>query len=88
VITQCPLCIVEKNVEIHTLLSAPVLTPSGFAQSFRVERMPLAAWASLTSRVGAKVMSCYCPQCGITFHHPELFEEPGEPTPLTLPAQG
>jgi len=87
VITQCPICVIEKFVEIHTLVTVPVVTPSGFAQSVRAERMALAAWASLTSRVGARVVNCYCPQCGIVFYHPELFEEPGEPVPL-VPAQG
>lgn len=79
----CPLCIVEKFVEIEVAMGAPVLTPGGFAQTTRRERMPLVTWMGVTSRVGARVAQCYCPQCGVVFHHPDLNEQPGEAVPLT-----
>lgn len=79
----CPLCIAEKYVEVHVATGAPVLNANGFAQSFTVERMPLATWMAVTSRVGAMVNKCYCPQCGVVFHHPGLNDAPGDAVPLT-----
>lgn len=77
-ISQCPLCIVEKFIEIHVPLGKPEVRDSGFAHLVQPERMPLAQWIALTEPRGM-VVKCYCPQCGVLFHHPEIFELSGAP---------
>lgn len=84
-LSQCPMCIVEKFLEIHVPLGKPEIRDSGFVHTVQPERMPLAQWMALTQHRGM-VVRCYCPQCGTMFHHPELFDLGGAPPSMELAA--
>jgi len=77
-LSQCPMCIVEKFIEVHVPIGKPEVRESGFLHTVQPERMPLAQWMALTTHRGM-VVRCYCPQCGAMFYHPELFDLSGAP---------
>jgi hypothetical protein len=76
VITTCPICVtVEKLIELRSNHAPARINENGdIEQQVTFDRLPFAAWFTLTTPEKYAVTRCFCPQCGIVFHHPDLFK--------------